>query len=75
MIMDVLQRDDLHFPHSLPEFQQLFPDNALLAQPIWKGLGGALGLSAPTAKYPESLIDSLTARTFFVAVSANAIPD
>jgi len=28
MIMDVLQRDDLHFPHSLPEFQQLFPDNA-----------------------------------------------
>jgi hypothetical protein len=47
----------------------------LLAQPIWKGLGGALGLSAPTAKCPENLIDSLTVRTFFVAVSANAIPD
>jgi len=31
MIMDVLQRDDLHFPHSLPEFQQLFPDNAACA--------------------------------------------
>jgi len=26
--MDVLQRNDLPFPHSLPEFQRLFPDEA-----------------------------------------------
>ena len=29
--MDVLQRDDLPFPRSLPEFQQLFPDEAKCA--------------------------------------------
>mgnify|MGYP003769721937 FL=1 len=29
--MDVLQRDDLPFPQSLPEFQQLFPDEAKCA--------------------------------------------
>ena len=28
---DVLQRDDLPFPHSLPEFQRLFPDDAACA--------------------------------------------
>ena len=27
MQMDILQHDDLPFPRSLPEFQQLFPDN------------------------------------------------
>ena len=26
--MDVLDRADLPFPHSLPEFQRLFPDDA-----------------------------------------------
>ena len=29
--MDIHQRDDLAFPQSLPEFQQLFPDNAACA--------------------------------------------
>src|SRR5664280_2886216 len=29
--MDVQQRDDLAFPQSLPEFQQLFPDDAACA--------------------------------------------
>ncbi|MDA8231306.1 MAG: IS1595 family transposase [Magnetospirillum sp.] len=29
--MDVLQRDDLRFPQSLPEFQRLFPDDAACA--------------------------------------------
>lgn len=29
--MDVLQRDDLAFPHSLPEFQRMFPDEAACA--------------------------------------------
>jgi Transposase zinc-ribbon domain len=27
--MDILQRDDLAFPQSLPEFQQLFPNDAV----------------------------------------------
>jgi hypothetical protein len=29
--MDVLDRTDLPFPQSLPEFQQLFPDDAACA--------------------------------------------
>jgi len=28
MVLDALQRDDLSFPRSLPEFQRLFPDEA-----------------------------------------------
>ena len=28
MVIDVLERDDLPFPRSLPEFQRLFPDEA-----------------------------------------------
>ena len=28
--MDVLDRADLPFPHSLPEFQRLFPDDAAI---------------------------------------------
>lgn len=31
MVIDVLQRDDLLFPRSLPEFQRLFPDEAACA--------------------------------------------
>lgn len=31
MIIDVLQRDDLPFPRSLPEFQRMFPDEAACA--------------------------------------------
>ena len=31
MVIDVLERDDLPFPHSLPEFQRLFPDEAACA--------------------------------------------
>ena len=31
MSMDVLQRNDLAFPHSLPEFQRLFPDEVACA--------------------------------------------
>nr|WP_259650248.1 hypothetical protein [Gluconacetobacter diazotrophicus] len=31
MTMDVLQRDDLPFPQSLPEFQRLFPNDAACA--------------------------------------------
>lgn len=31
MVIDVLQRDDLQFPGSLPEFQRMFPDEAACA--------------------------------------------
>ena len=31
MVIDVLERDELPFPHSLPEFQRLFPDEAACA--------------------------------------------
>ena len=33
--MDALDRADLPFPHSLPEFQRLFPDDAA-APPTWR---------------------------------------
>lgn len=32
MVIDVLEREDLPFPHSLPEFQRLFPDEAACAE-------------------------------------------
>lgn len=41
MIMDVLQRDDLHFPHSLPEFQRLFPDDSACAAYLERSRWGA----------------------------------
>jgi len=31
MVIDVLDRNELPFPHSLPEFQRLFPDEAACA--------------------------------------------
>ena len=34
--MDVLDRADLPFPHSLPEFQRLFPDDAACAANLEK---------------------------------------
>ena len=34
--MDVLERDDLPFPSSLPEFQRLFPDDATCASYLEK---------------------------------------
>ena len=41
MTIDALQRGDLPFPHSLPEFQRLFPDEsacaAYLERARWKG--------------------------------------
>jgi len=38
MTIDVLQRDDLLFPHSLPSFSDCFRTKRLV-RPIWKGLG------------------------------------
>ena len=40
--MDVLDRADLPFPHSLPEFQRLFPDDAACAAYQEKALGRRL---------------------------------
>jgi len=36
MLMDIHQRDDLPFPHSLPEFQRLFPDDKACARYLLK---------------------------------------
>jgi hypothetical protein len=36
MRMDIHQRDDLPFPHSLPEFQRLFPDDNACARDLLK---------------------------------------
>ena len=38
--MDVLDRADLPFPHSLPEFQRLFPDDAAYAAYLEKARWG-----------------------------------
>ena len=38
--MDVLQRDDLSFPRSLPEFQRLFPDDTACAAYLEKARWG-----------------------------------
>ena len=38
--MDVLGRADLPFPHSLPEFQRLFPDDAACAAYLEKARWG-----------------------------------
>ena len=38
--MDVLDRADLPFPHSLPEFQRLFPDDAAGAAYLEKARWG-----------------------------------
>ena len=32
MVIDVLEGEELPFPHSLPEFQRLFPDEAACAE-------------------------------------------
>jgi hypothetical protein len=72
MTIDVLQRDDLLSPHSLPEFQRLFPEKRL-ARPIWKGIVGKMDLSAPTAMHPAILIDFPIVLASFVAVIANIL--
>ncbi len=38
--MDVLDRADLPFPHSLPEFKRLFPDDAACAAYLEKARWG-----------------------------------
>ena len=42
--MDVLDRADRPFPHSLPEFQRLFPDDAACAAYLEKARWGVLSV-------------------------------
>ena len=46
MVIDVLDRDDLPFPNSLPEFQQLFPNEAACAAYLERALERRIHLSA-----------------------------
>ena len=48
--MDVLDRADLPFPHSLPEFQRLFPDDAACAAYLEKARWGD-GFACPHCVY------------------------
>ena len=47
--MDVLDRADLPFPHSLPEFQRTFSPMMRPAPPTWRKPAGETALPARTA--------------------------
>ena len=49
--MDVLDRADLPFPHSLPEFQRLFPDDAACATYLEKARWGDEDLCLPALRH------------------------
>ena len=54
-MMDVLQRDDLSFPQSLPEYQRLFPDDTACAGEFaWRPKATAQGPSY-TEKHTPTL--------------------
>ena len=55
-----------------PSFSDCFRTKRLV-RPIWKGLGGKMDLSAPTAMHPAILIDLPIVLASFVAVIANII--
>ena len=72
--MDVLDRADLPFPHSLPEFQRLFPDDAACAAYLEKARWGD-GFACPhcgTAGEPRSTLK--TALASCAAASAARTP-
>ena len=71
--MDVLDRADLPFPHSLPEFQRLFPDDAACAAYLEKARWGD-GLPARTAARRESRSTLETALASCAAASAARTP-
>ena len=59
--MDVLDRADLPFPHSLPEFQRLFPDDAACAAYLEKARWGD-GFACPhAAGEPKTALASCAA--------------
>ena len=76
--MDVLDRADLPFPfpHSLPEFQRLFPDDAACAAYLEKARWGD-GLACPhcgTAGEPFHFATLKTALASCAAASAARTP-
>ena len=71
--MDVLDRADLPFPHSLPEFQRLFPDDAACAAYLEKA-AGETALPARTAARRESRSTLKTALASCAAASAARTP-
>ena len=71
--MDVLDRADLPFPHSRPEFQRLFPDDAP-APPTWRKPAGETALPARTAARRESRSTLKTALASCAAASAARTP-
>ena len=74
--MDVLDRADLPFPHSLPEFQRLFPDDAACAAYLEKARWGD-GFACPhcgTAARRESRSTLKTALASCAAASAARTP-
>ena len=72
--MDVLDRADLPFPHSLPEFQRLFPDDAACAAYLEKARWGETALPARTAARRESRSTLKTALASCAAASAARTP-
>ena len=71
--MDVLDRADHPFPHSLPEFQRLFPDDAACAAYLEKA-AGETALPARTAARRESRSTLKTALASCAAASAARTP-
>ena len=58
MVIDVLERDDLPFPRSLPEFRELFPDEAALQFPLFA--------IAPAASHPTLRLSVSAGRVLVV---------
>ena len=71
--MDVVDRADLPFPRSLPEFQRLFPDDAACAAYLEKA-AGETALAARTAARRESRSTLKTALASCAAASAARTP-
>ena len=71
--MDVFDRADLPFPHSLPEFQRLFPDDAACATCLEKARWETT-LPARTAARRESRSTLKTALASCAAASAARTP-
>ena len=71
--MDVLDRADLPFPHSLPEFQRLFPDDAACAAYLEKARWGDGFASVPVQIWSGSLDDRVPHETN-VAPLAKQLP-
>ena len=71
--MDVLDRADLPFPHSLPEFQRLFPDDAACAAYLEKAHWGD-GFACPHCGTAGEPFHLKTALASCAAASAARTP-